>query len=129
MYTGCMAVFPPGERRFFSAVARLGYSNPFLPERVEFERAALGRDFSASEPVWSASVADPEAVRPNIGKIHQRLEPFIENMAASLATGAAATDEDLSMYEACAHHLLYQRYYAKLPGRASKGAILSAVRR
>jgi transcriptional regulator with AAA-type ATPase domain len=115
-----MPVVSPGERKFLSAVAQLGYSNPFLPERVEFERAALGRDFSASEPVWSASVADPEAVRPNIGKIHQRLEPLIENVAGNLATGGAATDEELFMYEACVHHLLYQRYYASFLAAQAK---------
>ncbi len=48
------------ERRYLQAIANLGYCNPFLPERVELERAALGSEFVAGGPVWSVSVSDPD---------------------------------------------------------------------
>ena len=33
------------DRRFVDALARLVTCNPFLPERIEFERLALGKEF------------------------------------------------------------------------------------
>ena len=44
-----MAIFDPAERRLAETVARLAYCNPFLPERIELERRALGDAF---EPRW-----------------------------------------------------------------------------
>ena len=40
-----MALLTARERAFLEAVARLSYSNPFLPELLEFERLALGDAF------------------------------------------------------------------------------------
>ncbi len=45
------------EYHFLSSVAKLGYCNPFLPERIAFEKAALGREFVDGGEVWSASRA------------------------------------------------------------------------
>ena len=67
-----MSVFSAPERRFLHATAGLGYCNPFLPERIEWERAALGPEYLESEPVWSISVADPDADLPNILRIHEK---------------------------------------------------------
>ena len=103
----------PNERALLESVARLAYCNHFLPERVEYERAALGRDFVAGEAVWSASVADPDAVRPNVLRIHARLQPILQALRESLVRTADVSARDLGIYEDCVHHFLYQRYYAK----------------
>ena len=58
---------------FLSSVAKLGYGNPFLPERIAYEKAALGREFVAGGEVWSASVSDPEAEPPNVTAIYKKL--------------------------------------------------------
>lgn len=107
-----MAALTALERSFLTAVAQLLRANPFLPERVECERAALGREFVPGEPVWSASVSDPNAVRSNVYRIHEKLEPVLEALAVRLTSHerefAAA---DLVLYEECVHYLLYTRYY------------------
>ena len=43
-----MPLFTPAERQFATAVGRLTHCNPFLPERIEWERVALGDDFDSS---------------------------------------------------------------------------------
>lgn len=106
-----MSFFKPLERTFLTAVSRLAYANPFLPDRVDAEREALGDEFVAGEPVWSASVADPDAVRPNIWRVVDRLKPMLEEQRERLSAGAEATEADLLLYEDGVHHLLYQRYY------------------
>lgn len=104
MYTFRMA---DRERRFLTAVSELAYCNPFLPERVKFERAALGKDYVAGENVWSASVEDPAASSKNTARVHARLEPLIEQYARS----RQAVHVDQTIYEDGVHYLLYLRYY------------------
>ena len=55
-----MAFLTTSERAFLRAIANLGYCNPFLPERIEYEREALGPDFVEAEAVWSLRVDDPD---------------------------------------------------------------------
>ena len=106
-----MSLYSASEQRFLAAISKLGYCNPFLPERVEHERASLGSHFVSGEAVWSASVADPDATSPNVVRIHGRLEPLMENMPARIAAASEITPEEFTLYEECIHHLLYQRYY------------------
>src|SRR5579885_1993551 len=93
------------ERRFLESVANLGYCNPFLPERVELERAALGPDFVDDGPIWSVSVSDPDESRPNVVRLHERLPRVIEKVRGRIS------DDEISIYEESVHTLLYQRYY------------------
>jgi DNA-binding NtrC family response regulator len=106
-----MGVFSPRERRFLESVANLGYCNPFLPERVELERAALGREFVEGGPVWSPSVSDPNATRPNVLRLHEKLPEAIEAARAKLSSAAEIAADEVTIYEECVHSLLYQRYY------------------
>ena len=116
------------ERRFLSSVASLGYGNPFLTERVTFERAALGREFVSGGPVWSASVSDPDAEPPNVAAIHEKLGPLMEVLPARLAAASdVRSGPDLAIYEECAHYLLYQRYHPRVRRRAGqRGASIAS---
>src|ERR1700694_5864840 len=102
MYIECMAFLTASERRLLQAVSRLGYANPFLPERVECERAVLGAEFVEGEPVWSYRAEHPEP-RANVWRIAARLEPLMEQLRGrllrGLPEGAAAREQDLVLYE------------------------------
>jgi transcriptional regulator with AAA-type ATPase domain len=101
------------ERSFLQAVSELAYCNPFLPQRTKLERAALGRDFVESEPVWSQPVDDPEKPRANVVRILDRLGPLINQLRERLSSGERASDRDLALYEDGAIHWLYLRYYPR----------------
>src|SRR6266404_139805 len=109
-----MACFSKPDRQFLSAVASLGYCNPFLPERMEFERAALGREFVPGGVVWSASVTDPDATRANVDLLHRKLENVVEAMQSRLAAATDVHADEWAIYEESVHYLLYQRYYLRL---------------
>ncbi len=111
MYTECMAVFAKRDRRFLESVTGLGYSNPFLPERIAFEKAALGREFVPSGSVWSASVTDPDATPPNVVAIYRSLNERIERLHAHLVVAPEVGEADFAIYEESVHYLLYQRYH------------------
>ncbi len=103
---------------FLRATAALAYANPFSPERVEMERAALGKEFVPGDPIWSVSVADPDRVRPNIWRIQKKLEPVLDAMRERLIRA----DGDFALYEECVHSLLYQRYYTQFAAANSNWA-------
>jgi hypothetical protein len=102
----------PSQRVLLQGVSRLGYANPFLPERVAAERAVLGDEFVEGEPVWSYRAEHPEP-RANVWRIVAKLEPVVEQLAARLSGGVTAREEELGLYEDAALQLLYQRCYPK----------------
>jgi transcriptional regulator with AAA-type ATPase domain len=105
-----MPLLNASERRILEAVSRLGYCNPFLPERVELERAVLGPEFVEGEPVWSFR-PDAPGPRENVGRIYHRSEPLLEQARTRLRNGVEADNRDLALYEDAVLHLLYTRYY------------------
>jgi len=113
MYTlegGGLAFLNQTERAFLRAVANLGYCNPFLPERIEYEREALGADFREAEPIWSLRVADPERPHVNILRITAKVETLVKKLRERLPGGAGAPEDDLVLYETGVLFLLYHRY-------------------
>ena len=108
-----MAFLSPVERGFLRAASDLAFCNPFLPERIHHERAALGAEFAADEPVWSFSVDEPERRRSNVWRIAARLEELCPRLRQKLATGRAASEADLVLYEDAVLNLLYQRTYPR----------------
>ena len=91
-----MSLFKPAERQFLQGIAKLAYCNHFLPERVEYEKAALGRDFVPGEPVWSASVAAPNLPRPNVLRIHYKLEPLLTSVRSRICAGGDSSADELT---------------------------------
>ncbi|HTS29381.1 MAG TPA: sigma 54-interacting transcriptional regulator [Bryobacteraceae bacterium] len=108
-----MPFLSASQRSLLKAVSQLGYCNPFLPERVELERAALGAEFVEGEPVWSFHVDNP-GPRENHWRIQGRLEPAAEQARERLLEGADASESDLVLYEDAVLSLLYTRYYRDL---------------
>jgi transcriptional regulator with AAA-type ATPase domain len=106
-----VVAFSDRDRFFLSSVANLGYCNHFLPERIAFEKAALGREFVPGGPVWSASVSDPDAEPPNVASIYKKLTALMEMLPAQLAMASDVSDEELAAYDESVHYFLYQRYH------------------
>src|SRR5579872_268579 len=106
-----MPFLTSSQRPLLQAVQQLAYCNPFLPERIQFERAVLGAEFHEGEPVWSQRIEDPEGRRLNEVRIEARLVPLSEELRTSLVQGADARVEDLVLYEDAVLYLIYQRYY------------------
>ncbi len=107
------------ERSFLSAVSQLAYCNPFLPERAECERRALGSHYEEGEPVWSLPVEDPERPRANVWRINARLEPLAEQLRIRLLASKQVREAELILYEDAIIHLLYNRYYPKFVDSSS----------
>ena len=67
-------LFPnAADAEFAEAISSLAYCNPFLPERLAHERAALGPEYVEADVVWNVT-QDWEGNRPNIHKLQERVE-------------------------------------------------------
>jgi len=109
-----VASLSPANRRFLTAVSKLLYANPFLPDILVYEREALGDEAIEEEPIWSMTVSDPDRVRANNWRIVDRLQPLLQNLRASLAGSADARETDLILYEDGLLYYFYYRYYQQL---------------
>jgi transcriptional regulator with AAA-type ATPase domain len=97
------------EAAVLAAVAALADGNPFLPDRVESERRALGPHFERTSAVWHAE-ADLAGTHPNLPRLRERVEALAPLLRERLASGARARKAELVQYEGLVRHLLYMRY-------------------
>src|SRR6185369_12807701 len=101
------------ERQFVGCIARLVYTNPFLPERIEGERTALGEAFIPGDRVWNA-LADPARELSNVVQIGDRADALALSVRERLAGGAKASSEDVELYEQLVYYVLYHRSRERL---------------
>jgi DNA-binding NtrC family response regulator len=128
-----MALFSPTDRTFAEAVSGLLYCNPFLPERIDYERQILGDDFGPRDSVWNLR-GDPDIEHPNLAKILERTRSLVTALRGRLAEGSAAPPRDLLLYEDLAVYLLFcdsQEELRKLisAGSLPKGRLRAAYER
>jgi DNA-binding NtrC family response regulator len=108
-----MGFLTDAERDFATAVSRLIYVNPFLPERIEWERRALGEEHVPFDRVWHAR-GDPAGENPNEIRIAERSAALAEGLRGRLKGGARAKAEELELYQDVVLYLLYYRYQERL---------------
>ena len=105
-----MGILNPQEHAFLTSVTMVSYANPFLPERIEYERETLGAEFNESHANWNLLGDDPETHQINTTKIAQRAYPIIAGFQAQLKKGAAATEQEIRLYEDTVLFLLFYNY-------------------
>jgi len=103
-----MAFLSGDDRSLAEAISRLAYCNPFLPERIECERQALGDAFVSGGTLWDATGA-PEPP-PNLFGLRERAGGLSERLAARLAQQPKPSAGDLQLYEDVVIYLLFARY-------------------
>ncbi len=107
-----MALLNRAERRLAEGARVLTLSNPFLPERIEAEKAILGAHHHAIDPVWSIR-ADVAEETPNVLEIRRRTGALAEAVRDRVRAGAAATDGELDLSADLAQYVLYDRHHAR----------------
>ena len=96
---------------FVEAVTGLATSNPFLPERIAFERAALGSDYEPLGEVWSQP-ADPTMGSPNATRIDARVVALVPELRDRFVAHGAPTPFELGLYQDLVLYLLFVRHSA-----------------
>ncbi len=102
-----------GERQVAEAVSEIAYCNPFLAERMEWERRILGDTFTPFFTVWHPR-SDVLGDNPNVVKIAGETERLAGQLRERLAGGAESTASERRLYlEVCLYDL-YCRYHQPL---------------
>jgi DNA-binding NtrC family response regulator len=104
-----MGLFTDEERRLAEAVQGLVYVNPFLPERLAFEKAALGDEWTAEGADWNLR-PEIEADHPNVQRLVAKVEALVEAVRVRLKGGPPPGDGEARLYEdLCFFHLYHRR--------------------
>ncbi len=103
----------PAQAALAGSIADLAFCNPFLPERIRFEREILGDEFVDSDLVWNLT-RDWDCNRPNIALLQQRAEALADALRNKLVAGVRASDAELQLYEDVAVYVLYYRVQQSL---------------
>jgi len=104
-----MALFKDMERRCADALVSLGYCNPFLPERITYEREILGKAFVGAEDVWYKDVRDEES-RPNLELLTRRAKELADLGRTRLISGQASGDEETALYADIVLYYFFNNY-------------------
>ena len=107
-----MAILNSEDHRFLETVAKVSYANPFLAERIDYERLALGSAFDESHANWNLLGDDPETHQANTRRIAERAYSIIAGIQQQLKKGTPAGPRELQLYEDTVLFLLYY-YYAQ----------------
>ena len=123
-----MPLFSEKERALAETVSRLQEANPFLPERFDLERQALGKDFVDTGLVWHRSDQFVERER-NLGTLARRIERLTVAARKRMVKGTSATDDEQRLYEDLALYHVYHRYEKQLHDLIERpGAATSKIR-
>ncbi len=122
-----MAFMSGEERALAAALARVGYANPFLPERIDAERVALGGEFVRVDRVWSVRT-DRAVQNPNVARLGERAATLAARLRERLAAGTEPSEPDRALYEDVVLYLLYTRYEDDLLDLVVKAGASEAAR-
>jgi len=115
-----MSLLTETEQSFVDSVSRLAYCNPFLPERIEYERQALGAEFVDTGEVWHVG-SDLDGRNPNVPRLNVRVEALAEDLRARLLTDRRVGKKEARLYRDLVIYLLYNRYEDLFRGVVEEG--------
>jgi transcriptional regulator with AAA-type ATPase domain len=104
-----VTVFEDGERAVAEALSQLTHANPFLHERIELERAVLGRAFVAGPAVWNVD-ADHDGQNPNLIRLEGAARELLERARERISAGTKPSAEEAALYEDLVLYAVYSRY-------------------
>jgi len=101
------------ERHQAKAFARIGYSNPFLPERLELERQILGERFqSGAAVIHLPSDLQGHAVFRNFGLLIEQSTMLVDKMRQRVLAGKCQREEDQHLYRETVIFHLYGTHFS-----------------
>ena len=108
-------LFSPLDRAFAEAVRRINSCNPFLPERIEAERIALGPDFEERGADWNTR---PPSTQPeeNHVKLTARCAEIVGRIGLAWPCDGKIGRDDAALYEALVEYWLFQIYAPRFDG-------------
>ncbi|HYP06887.1 MAG TPA: sigma 54-interacting transcriptional regulator, partial [Bryobacteraceae bacterium] len=108
------SLFTASETKFLQAVSSIAYANPFLPELLEQERQALGREYVEQPAFWSLEVDDPDKRRANTWRLLPKIERLLDAVPLRMRRDSKPTERELFLYEDAALYAIYHHFHDRL---------------
>ncbi len=124
-----VALLTDNEREVASALAQLTLVNPFLPQRIDCERQALGEQFVEHQAVWHVRADAGELANPNLDRLTRTAQQLAIDLCRRLEGGATAGKRDARIYRDLVLYALYRRYQAELQRPIRAGSSREAAQR
>jgi DNA-binding NtrC family response regulator len=107
-----MALYTASDGRFAQTLSRLLHCNPFLSERLNLQREALGASPFPQPVVWHKLTELNNS--PIVERLETRARELTDHTRQRLVDGAAASEAELLLYEDLALFLCYSSIRAGL---------------
>jgi len=107
-----MYMFDPQTAARLDAIGKLGFSNPFGPERPQLEAIIVG-EVAARSVLWNRPVDWP-LEDPVLPAIQEEAERQMARAQSRLAAGVQPNDRELELIRGVALYVLYYRHEEKL---------------
>ncbi len=107
------------QRHLARTVSDLAHCNPFLPERLELERQALGTAHVAEDADWNRRSLN-SADHPNVQRLFKRCTELVDAIRPA-DPAKARRDADWPLYEDVVLFVLYHRYYEHVDQTVERG--------
>jgi DNA-binding NtrC family response regulator len=105
-----MALLSTSEWHAAKALAAIPFTNPFLRERIELEKKALGTNYEWANPfLVLRTVKRGEDMFPALPLLRKRSAELVEKIRGKLESGCDANSAELEVYEGVALFWLYLR--------------------
>lgn len=115
-----MAFLTRPQRREAEAIARIGYCNPFLPERLELERAVIGDRFqSAARVIHFPTDRQAQAIFGNFGLLREKAKKLAEHMRSHVLSAGFPRQEDQELYRETVLFVLYGEHFSLAESEAT----------
>ena len=103
-----MALCEGKEREIAEAIGKLDFTNPFLPERIELEKIALGSEYRP--PAGQENIgAEKSRVRFNTYKLKERTVSLVTEFRKRLLNkDLKLAEDDLRIYENLVIYYLFE---------------------
>ena len=103
-----MVMLNSDELHLAQAISQLTFCNPFLPQRMEYERAVLGSDYVASDTSWNFP-ATGQNERPNESRTREKVAAFVRTLRGRMTGKLTPNPREWGLYQDAVVHYLY--YY------------------
>jgi hypothetical protein len=107
-----MPLFEGSDEGLSRTMARLVVANPFVPERIDYERDILGEEFVDVHSDWNLRPAS-KATHPNLEGLERRVKGLVDHAHQRLTDGAMLTDDEREIYELLVFLLLYYQFRSR----------------
>ncbi len=104
-----MTLFKEKERKFAETISDLAFCNPFLPMRKKLEKEAPGKEFIATDPIWSYHGELNEKLS-NVPSLVKQVQSIVDDLNQRLQISGPEDRTELGLYTDLVLFLLYHTY-------------------